>query len=141
MYVIYETIAEIKLASQEVKAKEIKIKMEEMFGQQAFYITTIYKYINEERFNFDSNCEHQMPWGKPDEILIARLNEILKDEPFSSVRTIAEDLKENSGTIHRYLTSYVGLVYKHSRYVKNSALVMIVKNYREWLYQLSFLKW
>lgn len=61
LYVIYETIAEIKLASQEVKAKEIKIKMEEMFGQQAFYITTIYKYINEERFNFDSNCEHQMP--------------------------------------------------------------------------------
>lgn len=59
MLFIYETIAEIKLASQEVKAKEIK--MDEMFRQQAFYITTIYKYINEERFNFDSNCEYQMP--------------------------------------------------------------------------------
>lgn len=55
-----------------------------------------------------------------EEMLIARLNKILKDEPFSSVRTIGEDLKENSGTIHRYLTSYVGLVYKHSRYVQLS---------------------
>lgn len=114
-------IAEIKkLASQDVKAKEIKIKMDEMFGQQAFCIATVYKYINEERFHFDSSSERQKPGRKPDEMLIARINEILKDEPFSSVRSIAEELKENPSTIYRYLTSYIGLIFKYSRYVPHS---------------------
>ena len=88
---LIKQIAEIKkLVSQDVKAKEIKIKLDVKFGQQEFCIATVYKYINEERFHFESSSELQRPGRKLDEMPIARINEILKDEPFSSVRTIAE---------------------------------------------------
>lgn len=111
-------VAEIKkLASQKIKASEIKIRMDEMFGQEAFCLATIYKYMNEEKFQFNINQKHELPGRKPDEQLIKRINEILNDEPFSSVRDIANQLRENPSTIHRYLTSYIGLVFKHSRLV------------------------
>lgn len=106
-----------KLASQKFKASEIKIKMDEMFGQEAFSLATIFKYANEEKFQFNTSQNHELPGRKPDEQLIKRINEILNDEPFSSVRDIANQLRENPSTIYRYLTSYIGLVYKHSRLV------------------------
>ena len=93
-------VSEIKkLSSQQLNASQIKIKLNEMFGQQAFSLPTIYKYMNEEKFQFNSSLEKDKPGRKPDEQLIVRIQQILEDEPFSSVRGIAWHLKENPSTL------------------------------------------
>ena len=58
-------VSEIKkLSSQQLNASQIKIKLNEMFGQQAFSLPTIYKYMNEEKFQFNSSLEKDKPWKK-----------------------------------------------------------------------------
>ena len=113
-FLFMEQVSRIKeLEAQGLCAKEIKNQLDIEFGLHAFKIPTVYKHLRETKFTKEANETKQAPGRQPDEQLMTRILQILENEPLFSVRNISRTLNENSSTIHRYLTRYIGLFYKH----------------------------
>lgn len=62
---------------------------------------------------------------------------MLDEKPFSSLRSIGDELKENNVIIYRYLTKYLHKIYKHSKWVQYSLSLLQKKNRMEQSKELS----
>ena len=104
-------------AEKGLSADSIKCLCKEHFGKQAFSSKTIYKWISMYKLGVPLNEERGKPGPKPDEQLLTRIQELLEEEPFISVRQIAQQLNEAPTTIHRYLTVFLGRQYKVTKWI------------------------
>ena len=108
-----DQVSRIKeLEGKNYSALEIKEKLDIEYGLHAYKMSTIYKHMREAKFTKKTDETKESPGRRPDEQLIVRIRQVLEDEPNFSVRNIARVLNENPSTVHRYLTQYIGLVYK-----------------------------
>lgn len=108
------------LAQNGKKPMEIENLLKEQFGKEAFHKTAIYKWSNYAKIGLDLENEREPPGPKPDEQLCIRILQILEEEPFSSLRSIADILNEENSTIYRYLTKYLGKEYRVSKWIPHS---------------------
>ena len=71
------------------------------------------------------------------EQLCVRIEQVLDEKPFSSLRSIGDELNENNVIIYRYLTKYLHKIYKHSKWVPHSLSLAQKKNRMEQSKELS----
>lgn len=124
------------LAQKGKKPMEIENLLKEQFGKEAFHKTAIYKWSKNANLGFDLENEREPPGPKPDEQLCIRILQILEEEPFSSLCSIANELNEENSTIYRYLTKYLGKEYRVSKWIPHS--LDNAKKETEWKQQKSF---
>lgn len=99
---------------------EIQNFLHEQFGKQALSRTTVYKWAGQAKLGFSITNEREHPGPKPDEILCLRIQQILEEKPYSSLRSIGDELNETNVTIYRYMTKYLHKVFKASKWVPHS---------------------
>lgn len=104
-------------ANEGKKPKEIQILLNDQFGIEAYSKTTVYKWAAQAKLGFDPEIDVEPPGPKPDEQLCHRILQVLEDKPFSSTRSIAEELNEYNSTIYNYLTKYLHRVYRSSKWL------------------------
>ena len=104
-------------ANEGKKLKEIQILLNDQFGKEAYSKTTVYKWAAQAKLGFDAEIKTEPPGPKPDEQLCLRILQVLEDKPFSSTRSIAEELNEYNSTIYNYLTKYLNRVYRSSKWL------------------------
>lgn len=56
----------------------------------------------------------------PDEMLCLRIQQILEEKPYSSLRSIGDELNETNVTIYRYMTKYLHKILKASKWGPHS---------------------
>lgn len=112
-----------EMAAQGHTAKEIQNALEIQFGKEAFKHTAIYKYINEQRFGAPDIKEEDKPDYGYDFELQNTIQREINEFPFSSVRSIADNINCPPSTVYRYLTVYMGLVFKHTRWVPHKLTI------------------
>ena len=106
-----------KLANEGKKPKNIEELLQKCFGEEELKRSEVYRLAGLARFGYDPNYKKETPGSKPDEQLLKRIKEILDEEPFASLRYIAELLNENMTIIYRYLTQFLHKVYKPSKWL------------------------
>ena len=107
----------IELAKKGEKPKDIQAKLQREYGEHALGRSSIYKWAARGKLGHEG-VEDEHRSGRPsDDQLLTRVADTIENTPFASVAYIAQTLNSNKGTIYRYLTSYLGRVYKHSRWV------------------------
>ena len=99
------------------KPNEIQQLLQQRFGEEAFNRTTVYKWSTQARIGINIENENERPGRKPDDQLLIRIQQILEEMPYSSTRSITDILNENNNIVYRYLTLYLGKIYKASRWV------------------------
>lgn len=109
----------IEMAKNGRDVEEIERHLHFMFGQQAYTKKTIYKWMALVKIGKE-DAPKEKPGPKPDEQLIVRISEILESNHFASTRQIADELKEPPAKVWRYLTTEMGRIYKHSRWLPHS---------------------
>lgn len=109
-----------ELERQQLSPKEIKAKLDIEFGLHALKMPTVYKHAREAKFTQKADETREAPGRHIDEQLMTKIKQVLEDEPNFSVRNIARLINENPSTVHRYLTQYIGLVYKHCYWVPHN---------------------
>ena len=107
----------ISLAQEGLSFTEIQNKANEEYGRHAFKRSYIYKLMQEVKLGVTHEEEGDKPGRKPDEQLLIRIVQVLEEKPYFTVRRIADKLKENPSTIYRYLTQYLGMVYKFTKWI------------------------
>ena len=111
-------IKELAITGQ--KANDIELILKKEYGEHAYKSSAIYKWIATTKFPEEALMNKDTPGRKPDEQLIVRIREELNIMPFASTRVIAENLNIWHSTAYRYLTLYLGLEYKKTRWVPHS---------------------
>ena len=106
-----------ELTKKGTNPKEIKKLLNQRFGQEAFHQSSVYRWSSLAKLGFSPGQDKERPGRRPDEQLLTRIQEVLREEPFASVRRIADILNENSTIIYRYLTLYIHRVYRCSRWI------------------------
>ena len=107
----------IELARNGHPPNEIFSMLQIEFGQHAPCLSCIYKWHAQAKLDVIDGRESEKPGRKPDEELIKAVAEMLEQEPFASIGHMARTLNTPKSTIHRYVTKYLGRVYKHTRWV------------------------
>ncbi|KAH0788370.1 histone-lysine N-methyltransferase SETMAR-like [Histomonas meleagridis] len=90
------------------------------FGESAYMSSTIYKWMKEAKFNLplaNRRLDSEEAKNTIDEQLLLIIQQILEDEPLSSIRSIASVLRAPKFTIHRYMTVHLKLVYRYTRWL------------------------
>jgi len=101
-------------------ADEIKEKLDVQFGHEAYSISTVYRKIALLKCGY-TNLEDAPRAGRGiDEQLLKRISEVLEEEPYSSVRYIANILNSKESTVYRYITLYLHKKYIHTRWIPHS---------------------
>ena len=112
----------INHAKRDDKVREIHRHCCIEFGLRAYSIPSIYRIVREFRCS-NSKPKEESTRGRPiDTQLVRAVRGVLKNEPYSSVRSIAQTLNSNPATIYRYLTKYIDLVYKHTKWIPHFLL-------------------
>ena len=106
-----------ELAKKGMKKKEIEQELHVLYGASSLKSRAIYKYIAETKFSPEVLEEHDKPGRKIDSQLLNRIQEVLAEMPFASSYIIADTLNETQNIVYRYLTNYLGLVYKQSLWI------------------------
>lgn len=100
--------------------KEIQEELKKQFGEHAFKQSTVYKYLKKAKLGLplkDHSAYHE---NQEDEQLLITIQQEIAKSPFFSVRSLAHNLKIQPSLVHRYLTQYLHLVFKHTRWVPHS---------------------
>ena len=106
-----------ELAKKGMKKKEIEQELHVLYGASSLKSTAIYKYIAETKFSPEVLEEHNKPGPDIDLQLLNRIQEVLAEMPFASSYIIADILNETQNIVYRYLTNYLGLIYKQSLWI------------------------
>ena len=109
-----------ELAEKGNNPKEIKKLLDKRYGQEALHQSSVYRLSALAKLGHYPGENKERPGRKPDEQLLTRIQEVLTEEPFASVRLIADLLNENSTIIYRYLILYLYRVYRCSRWIPHS---------------------
>ena len=110
----------INLYKQGCNHQQISDILKMKFGESTYKPSTIYKWMKEAKFNLplaNRRLDEEEAKNAIDEQLLLRIQQILEDEPFSSIRSIASVLNAPKSTIHRYMTVHLKLVYRHTRWL------------------------
>jgi histone-lysine N-methyltransferase SETMAR len=107
----------LDLHAKGLNAKQILPILKDEFGKHAYSLASIYNWLVKARLGQQSVDDAERSGRPLDEQLLTRIQEMLDEHPFSSVRSISRTLNSPSTTIWRYLTHHLGLVYKHSKWV------------------------
>lgn len=107
----------IELAREGHSPKETFLILQEEFGQHAPCMSCIYKWYQKVKLGAESEQEQNKPGRKPDEELLTKIADLLEEEPFSSIGHMSRTFNIPKSTAHRYVTKYLGRVYKHTRWV------------------------
>ena len=90
------------------------------FGESAYKSSTIYKWMKEAKQNLPlakQTLSEKKEKISYDEQLLKRIQEILKEEPFSSIRSIASKINAPKSTVYRYMKDHLHYVYRHTRWL------------------------
>ena len=90
------------------------------FGESAYKSSTIYKWMKEAKLNLPlakQTLSEKKEKISYDEQLLKRIQEILKEEPFSSIRSIASKINAPKSTVYRYMKDHLHYVYRHTRWL------------------------
>ena len=123
MYVFFQMSQKERiqtLAREGHKAGEIEGILKIEYGLHAYKLSTIYKWVADTKFSSSAHEKKGTPGRKPDEQLLVRIQDVLEEMPFASTRVIADKLHIWQSKAYRYLTQYLGLVYKLSYWVPHS---------------------
>lgn len=96
------------------KPNEIELILQQHFDEEGFR-RTVYKWSPQARIGINIGNEKETTSRKPDEQLLIRIQQILEEMPYSSTCSIADILNENNNILYRYLTVYLGKIYKASK--------------------------
>lgn len=109
-----------KMHNEGKSFNEIQKELQIMFGQSAYKRSAIYNHIKIAKLNISPN-QHNINAenfsNSIDEQLMKRIQEIIRDEPYSSIRDISKVLNESKSTVYRYLKCHIGMVYKYTRWL------------------------
>ena len=97
--------------------KKIQKKLDKRFGESELKDSAMYKWIRIAKLNFPVDEKPYRPGRHIDEQLLFRIQEEHLKNQFSSVRSIAHTLKAPISTVYHYMTDYLGLVFRHTRWV------------------------
>ena len=112
----------IKHAKRGEKVREIYRHLRVEFGLRAYSVPSVYRIVREFRCS-TGKPEEESTRGRPiDTQLVPAIYRVLRHEPYSSVRDIAKTLNSNPATIYRHLTKYMGLVFKHTKWIPHLLL-------------------
>lgn len=106
-----------KLASEGLEEYQIEEKLHEQFGMEAYKKTAIYKHMADAKLQVKHKEEEEVVESRIDQQLLIRIQQVLYEEPYASVRYIAQELNISAITSWRYIHLYLGYVYKHTRWV------------------------
>lgn len=101
-------------------AVEIKEKLDIQFGREVYSISTVYRKIALLKCGQTSLEDAPRAGRSIDEQLLKRISDVLEEEPYSSLRYIANILNSNESTIYRYITLYLHKKYVHTRWIPHS---------------------
>lgn len=109
-----------KLTQNGQKEEQIENFLHKEWGNHAFHTSTIYKWMERTKTS-PNDLEDQTREGRPiDEQLLNVIDQTLKDEPFSTIRSIAQTVNSNPATVYRYVTEYLKRIYRHTRWVPHT---------------------
>ena len=100
-----------------LNVKQIKIKLDEQFGNGALCTKSAYNWYNSFKLGFESIEDDERSGRPPDEQLSILISQILDEEPYASIKYIAGRVGSNPATVYRNVTIYLGRIYMHSKYV------------------------
>lgn len=110
----------IQLAREGHGYDEIQKELQNQFGQYAYKQNAIYKYMRQVKLGCFEAEVSSFNGERIDEQLLTRILQVIEENPFFSVRSIAMRLNVTPSIIHRYLTQELNYVYTHSRWVPHS---------------------
>ena len=113
------------------KPKEIQKKLEIQFGQQAFKSSTVYKYVKKAKLGLPLADHSRHQEIRYDEELLITIHHAVDQNKFFSVRSLAHDLNLQPSLVYRYLTQYLHLVFKHTKWVPHSLNFLQKKERKE----------
>ena len=108
---------------------EIQKELKKQFGEHAYKTTAIYKHIREAKLGPSEEEQIEHHGNLPDDQLLIRISQEVENNEFFSVRSLAKKLNSQPSLIYRYLTQYLGLVFKNTRWIPHS-LNFLQKNER-----------
>ena len=97
--------------------EEIEKTLKTKFGEGAMKSSTLYEKMRLVRCGQDITSKREYHSQRVDTQLVIRIQQVLEEFPFSSVRSIARTLHEPSSTIHRYLVEILHLKYRVTRWL------------------------
>ena len=106
-----------KLAVEGVKEKEIEEQLHHEFGQRALKKTAIYKHMGYAKLGVQPPSVERTPVIRVDTQLMSRIIDTLHEEPYDSVRGIADKLNTPPTTIYRYLTQHLHMKFAHTKWI------------------------
>lgn len=110
-----------RMAKEGRKRLEIERELHEIYGEQAYKRSAIYKYIQETKFGCpeeeESNNEPNYNENRIDEQLLISIQKEVEKEGLYSVRSLAWKVKAPPSVVHRYLRNYLNYIFRPTRYV------------------------
>ena len=107
----------VEMYEKDASPEQIKNELDIQFGLHAYSISTVYRKIDLLKCGVNILDNEDRPGRPIDEQLLARIDQIIEEEPFSSIRYIANILNSSESTVYRYVTMYLHKIYKHTRWV------------------------
>ena len=106
-----------ELVKKGLPPKKIRKKLDKKFGESALKDSAMYKWIRMVKLNFRVDEKQYRPGRPIDEQLLFRIQAEHQKNQFSSVRSIAHTLNAPIATVYHYMTDYLGLVFRYTRWV------------------------
>ena len=110
----------IQLTQAGLSPKDIQEQLKDEYGKHAYGISAIYKWHARAITGHTDITKHEKPGFGRDEQLLVRIEQVLHDEPYASVRKIAHILGETPSIIWRYMTEELHFQFKAARWVPHS---------------------
>lgn len=107
----------IELTKNGDTPKQILQKLQVEFGQHAPRKTCVYKWHAQAKLGVEGSSKHGKPGRKHDEELLNKIAGMFEQESFASLGHIARTLNIPKSTVHRYVTKYLGRVYKKTKWI------------------------
>lgn len=99
------------------KAKLIQQELAGMYAEQGYKIGAVKYWIAEIRSGRQDLRDEPKSGRPPISEIDLKICHILKEEPFSSVRSIAADIHESGSTVYDHLTKSLGFVERHFKLI------------------------
>ena len=113
----------VEMHEKQATPEQIKNELDIQFGLHAYSISTVYRKVGLLKCGKNILEDEERPGRSIDEQLLYRIDQIIEDEPFASIRYIANILNSPESTVYRYVIMYLHKIYKHTPLPQNKFLL------------------
>lgn len=110
----------VEMHEKNATPEQIKNELDIQFGLHAYSISTVYRKVGLLKCGKNILEDEERPGRSIDEQLLYKIDQIIEEEPFASIRYIAHILNSSESTVYRYVTLYLHKIYKHTRWIPHT---------------------